>query len=164
MAAAKLQLLSAGDEDTLSWTVLGPKQLSKLPRNRRMTFHLKFVVKNKTTESKRIKVQLESPSPILLFRKKQRKRMSRTRLYAKITTLGHAIDHTIPPEKEVTFDFPSDYAPHTKSPLPSKLRLIYGIFVYNEDNELQDRFGPRNLILRITEQASPSTPINDHIL
>jgi hypothetical protein len=111
-----------------------------------------------------VKVQVESPSPILMFRRAKSKRMSKSRLYAKITTLGHASERRIPQGKEATFDFLADYTPHKAPLLPSELSFFFGIFVYDDEAEIQVRFGPRKITLPITGEDSPVHPVDDYFV
>ena len=108
---SKLEPLDEANERILSWTLFGPKLLFRLPRNRSMTYRFRFVVKNPTAENLRVKVQLESPSPILVFQKTKPKQMSKSRLYAKITTQGLSHEQKILAGQEKTYDFSAVYAP-----------------------------------------------------
>jgi hypothetical protein len=129
-----------------------------------MNLQFQFVIMNKGTESRRVKVQLESPSPILILRRTLPKRMSKTRLYAKITKLSHVIEHNIPSGKQATYDFPAHYSPHLTPRLPRKLTLYFGIFVYGKTNEVLVRFGPRKIALPVTDRAPLVTPGDDFII
>jgi len=129
-----------------------------------MLIQFQIVVQNNATTSLRVKVQFESPSPILIFQKTQAKRMSKSRLYAKITMPGHALERSISAGGQARYDFRAEYAPHLSPHLPPALTLFYGIFIYNEKNEIQTRIGPRKIILPITGGGSPVNPVDDYIL
>jgi hypothetical protein len=90
--------------------------------------------------------------------------MSRSRLYAKITALKHAIQHTIPAGVELKYDFFAEYAPHLTSHLPAKLTLYFGIFSYDEKGEIQTRFGPRKITLPITGDDSSMAPVDEYFI
>ena len=164
MTPPKLQLLTSSDEEVVSWRVFGPKRLFRLPRSRRRAIPFQFIVQNKAPNSCRVKVQVESPSPILIFRRAKSKRMSKTRLYAKITTLGQSSEQRIPPDMEATYDFLADYTPHKAPRLPSELSFFFGIFVYDDEGVIQTRFGPRKITLPITCEGSPEPPVDDYFV
>ena len=164
MSSSKLQPLSTHSEGVLSWTVLGPKQLFPLPRNRCKIIQFQFIIKNNVKTSRRVKVQLESPSPILKFRKAQPKRMSRSRIYAKITALSHTIEQSISANAKATYDFPAEYAPYLTPHLPAELILYFGIFVFDENDEIQNRFGPRKITLPIGGGGSPMAPVDEYTI
>lgn len=164
MGSSKLQQLSTHTEGALSWTVLGPKQLFRLPRNRRRIIRFQFMIKNNATTSLRVKVQLESPSSILKFRTAQHKRMSRSRLYAKITALSHTMDQSISAGAKANYEFQAEYAPHLTPHPSTTLTLYYGIFVYNEKDQVQNRFGPRKITLPIAIRTSPSTSGDEYTI
>ena len=90
--------------------------------------------------------------------------MSKSRLYAKITTLGHAIEQQIPPGEKRTIEFLAEYTPHLTPRLPSELTLFFGIFVYDDKGEIQIRIGPRKINLLISNGDTPVTPEDDYIL
>ena len=90
--------------------------------------------------------------------------MSKIRLYAKITTLGHASEKRILPGKEAAYNFLADYTPHKAPRLPSELSFFFGIFVYNDEDEIQVRFGPRKITLPIIGEGSIEPPVDDYFV
>lgn len=129
-----------------------------------MTYRFRFHVKNPTDETLRVKIQLESPSPILVFQEAKSKHMSKSRLYAKITSLGRAREQKISPGQEKTFDFPADYTPYLTRNLPSVLVLYFGIFVFDLKDQIKMRIGPRKIKLPISEQGSKTVSVDDYVL
>lgn len=144
------------------WEILGAKSLPRLPRSRTIPYLIKFIVWNDYDHLFRVKVQLESPSKVFVFRQITRKMKGKSRIKWTKDSLVKIIEHEIPSRQSKSFDFSALYRPHFARRLSPFLVLQYRIFGVGDAGKISLRSDPYRIEIPVEKGKSEVQGFDSH--
>jgi hypothetical protein len=133
MSQAPKTILGQSELDNLRWEITGQQAFKKLPRSRSISYRFQFEIWNHYDYPLKVKVQVVSPSEVLVFRKTTSKTAGSVKLKSVRNRLVHTIEKSIPRQKNMQYAFSAYFRPHYARPLQPSLVLQYRIFARNEE-------------------------------
>jgi hypothetical protein len=129
----------------ISWKITSAKSLAILPRRRTTPYRFQFEIWNQYDHPVELEVRVESPSEVMIFRKKTAKMMGGSRLTSVVDSTFRISKHNIPTQEKKHYRFSAIFRPHLARPLHPYLVLQYHIKARNEEKNFYLRSDPYRL-------------------